>query len=135
MSITIIKKKKLSVFLSALMLMLSIKSYADVNSVDSVSFKDSGEYLPHLELSGAKFFNLDKSSWAAGIDMFLPLWQTNDRYHLTFTHARLFDRSSKFFEGNLHLGYRYLSEDKSRLHGVYGAFDRSRSYPETTSIS
>ena len=82
-------------------------------------------YLPYMQVGGARFLNVDSSKWAAGVDLFIPLWQAAPS-HLVFTDARFYDRTGKPFEGNIHVGYRYLSKDETRLHGVYGAFDRKR---------
>lgn len=89
--------------------------------VESHSFS----YLPYMQIGGARFLNIDSSKWAAGVDLFIPLWQAVPS-HLVFTDVRFYDRTGKPYEGNIHVGYRYLSEDETRLHGVYGAFDRKR---------
>jgi hypothetical protein len=83
-------------------------------------------YLPYMQIGGTRFFNVSVSDWAAGVDLFVPLFQVSPS-HLVFTHLRFYDRTGKPFEGNAHFGYRYLSQDETRLHGIYGAFDRKRS--------
>ncbi|MBU0744895.1 MAG: inverse autotransporter beta domain-containing protein, partial [Gammaproteobacteria bacterium] len=90
------------------------------------TIKDSNNsYLPYLELSGTRFFNVASSNTAAGVDLFIPLWQTSSN-HLVFTQARVYDRSGKPFEGNIHFGYRYLAPEKDHMYGIYGSYDRKR---------
>ncbi len=98
------------------------KGSSDVTAI----IKGASSYLPHLQLSGTRFFNVSESNWGAGVDFLIPLWQSSPS-HLVFTDFRLFDRTGRPFEGNIHLGYRYLSAENTRLHGIYGAFDRKRS--------
>lgn len=83
------------------------------------------KFLPYLQLGGSKFSGNSESRWAHGIDMFVPLWQrsTND---LVFSHIRLYDRSGAPFEGNIHFGYRNLSESKNRILGIHVAYDHKR---------
>lgn len=81
-------------------------------------------YSPYLEVGGTRFFNVNKYNSALGVDAFIPLWQTADQ--LIFTDIRFYDRSGTPFEGNLHLGYRYLSPEKQHVYGIYGAFDRKK---------
>lgn len=84
-------------------------------------------YLPYLQIGGTRFLsNMDSLQWASEVDLFIPLWQAVPS-HLIFTHARLYDRVGTPFEGNIHIGYRYLSEDETKLFGIFGAFDRKRS--------
>lgn len=86
--------------------------------------KSNIAYQPYLEIGGTRFFKGSSKS-AAGADLFIPLWQTDDS--VIFTDARLYDRSGKPFEGNIHFGYRKLSPETQRMFGVYGSFDRNRS--------
>ena len=92
-----------------------------------VSQNSSKTYLPYLQLGGMGVFNSNQTGSATGADLFLPLWQDAVAQHLVFNHLRLFDRSGKSFEGNAHLGYRFLDPDRQRIYGFYGAFDRKRS--------
>jgi hypothetical protein len=62
---------------------------------------------------------------AGGMDVFFPIWQTRNK--LLFTDLRFYDRTGGIFEGNAHVGYRYLSPDEQWMIGIYGAFDRRRS--------
>ena len=83
-------------------------------------------YSSYLQVGGTRFFNVKSSdSSAAGLDFFIPLWQSP--MQLIFTDIRFYDRSGKALEGNVHLGYRQLSSKKQYLYGIYGAFDRKRS--------
>jgi hypothetical protein len=86
---------------------------------------NDGSYLPYFQGGGTRFFNVKGSSSAAEIDFFVPLWQLPTK--LIFTDVRLYDRSGKPFEGNIHLGYRHLLTERQYLYGVYGSFDRKRS--------
>jgi hypothetical protein len=84
-------------------------------------------YLPYLQVGGTGFFNVSRAKGATGADLFLPLWQDDAAKHLLFNHLRVFDRFGKAFEGNIHLGYRYLDSERQHIYGFYGAFDRKRS--------
>ena len=88
--------------------------------------KINRNYLPYAQIGGTRFFNVDESVWGTGVDFFIPLWQLSPA-HLVFTDLRFYDRTGKPFEGNIHLGYRHLSEENNAMYGIYGAFDRKRS--------
>ncbi len=92
---------------------------------DSEKYSSSAEYLPYVQVGGARFFNTRSfDSSALGIDLFLPIWQTPTQ--LVFTDVSFYDRTGKPFEGNVHLGYRHLLPEKQQLYGIYAAFDRKR---------
>ena len=84
-------------------------------------FQVGKRYHTYLEVGASKYFN-QSSSAAMVYDLFIPLWQREDR--LLFSDLRIFDRSGSQFEGNAYLGYRYLDEANRRIFGIYGAYDR-----------
>jgi hypothetical protein len=94
---------------------------------DGVYDSSQINYLPYVQVGGSRFFDdSDFSKWATAVDLFLPLFQEAP-YCLFFTQVRFYDRTGSPFEGNIHLGYRNLSDDGTRLLGFYGSFDRKRS--------
>ena len=80
-------------------------------------------YHPYFAMGGVKFFNHPERA-ATTYDIFLPLFQ--DLNWLIFTDLRIFNRTEKPFEGNVHLGYRYLFPETKQIIGVYGSFDRKK---------
>ena len=82
-------------------------------------------YLPYVQVGGIRFFHVGDADLGGGGDLFIPIWQTHNQ--LFFTDARFYDRTGGVFEGNIHVGYRYLNPEEQRLYGIYGAFDRRRS--------
>jgi hypothetical protein len=82
----------------------------------------NNEYSPYFQGNGTKFFHVGSNNLALGGDIFLPVWQSP--HELVFADIQFYERSSNIFEGNAHLGYRHLLEDKQRLHGIYVAYDR-----------
>ncbi len=83
-------------------------------------------YLPYFQVGGVGFYNADKVTTGASLDLFAPLWQPSPA-NLVFTHLRFFDRFGRTVEGNIHVGYRHLSLEKEYLYGIYGAFDWKKS--------
>jgi hypothetical protein len=112
------------IFFLIIFLLLSPKIFADTNSELTLEIKKSENiYLPYLEVGGEKCFH-DSSNAALIYDLFIPLLQKQEQ--LLFTDLRIFDRTGKQFEGNIHLGYRKMSEITHQMLGIYGAFDRKR---------
>ncbi|HBS52320.1 MAG TPA: hypothetical protein DEA62_05025, partial [Coxiellaceae bacterium] len=98
----------------------------DIFRVETEFKKNIGNsYLPYLQVGGVRFFHVGDADLGGGGDLFIPIWQTHNK--LFFTDARFYDRTGGVFEGNIHLGYRYLMPEEQRLYGVYAAFDRRRS--------
>ncbi len=115
-------KKKLLLWLLFLIFLCIAKNssiYAGQTFIDNKS-----NYLPYLQIGGTRFFNTDISNYATSVDLFLPIWQ--QLTNLLFIDGRFYDRSSKPFEGNLHLGYRHFLPEQQQIYGIYGAFDRKR---------
>lgn len=98
----------------------------DSNKNNIVTQQTSLKYQPYLQLGGIKFFNMERANVGVGADLFVPLWQLPN--NLIFADLRFYDRSGQPFEGNIHLGYRQLSVDQQQMFGVYGAFDRKKSW-------
>ena len=87
------------------------------------TFLRANRYHPYFSMGGVKFFNHPQKA-ATTYDLFIPLWQ--DSNWLSFTDLRIFNRTEKPFEGNIHLGYRYLFPETKQIAGIYGSFDRKR---------
>jgi hypothetical protein len=115
-----INNKLVAVFFTLLFVAFS----GNVVAEEEISIA-SHDYSPYLQIGGTGFVNVSEYKWGAGLDLFIPLWQRSPS-HLVFTDVRLYDRFKGVFEGNVHVGYRYLSENETRLHGAYCAFDRKR---------
>jgi hypothetical protein len=80
-----------------------------------------GAYGPFIEIGGAKHWS-KLSSASTSYDLFIPLLQSDNS--IVFTDLRIFNHTGKSFEGNAHVGYRYLVDDKDIVSGVYSSFDR-----------
>ena len=80
-----------------------------------------GVYSPFIEIGGAKHWSR-LSSASTSYDLFIPLLQSDNS--IIFTDLRIFNHTGKSFEGNAHLGYRYLVDDKDIMCGIYISFDR-----------
>ena len=117
-----------------------IVEVTDINSLDTLDTTDKAitnktqaskvtqatkNYLPYLQVEGMRLFNA-KSKAAVEVDLFTPIWQ--EPTNLIFTDLRTYDGSGKPFEGNLHFGYRHLSPEKNHLYGIYGSFDRKKTW-------
>ena len=114
-----------------------IVEVTDINSLDTTDkaitnktqaskvTQATKNYLPYLQVEGMRLFNA-KSKAAVEVDLFAPIWQ--EPTNLIFTDLRTYDGSGKPFEGNLHLGYRHLSPEKNHLYGIYGSFDRKKTW-------
>ena len=76
-----------------------------------------------MELGVQKHIN-QLSSAAVVYDLFVPLAQRDGQ--LLYADIRLFDRSGKSSEGNLHLGCRHLDLSRQKLWGIYAAYDLRR---------
>lgn len=83
-------------------------------------------YVPYLHVGGRRFINSKKSdSTAVGSDIFIPFWQNTT--NIVFADIRFYDRFGQTFEGNAHVGWRYLDIKRQNVYGVYSAVDRKRS--------
>jgi len=93
------------------------ESYLNQNKIPN-------KYRPYVEVGAVKHIN-QTSRGAAIYDLFIPIYQKDSQ--LIFTDLRLFDRTGKSIEGNIHLGYRKLYPDLKNMFGIYGAYDHRRS--------
>ncbi len=89
---------------------------------DENPFDNQNSYLPYAQIGGTRFFNINNSNWATSADLFIPIFQQPT--NLVFLDARIYDRTGKPFEGNIHLGYRHLIPENQQLYGIYTALDR-----------
>ena len=88
------------------------------------SYEVNDAYQPYIQLSVNKLYNdkLDKASFGTSVGLFIPVWQSPPSY-LVFIYPRFFKHPGEAREGNVHLGYRYLSSNNENLYGIYGSYD------------
>jgi len=82
-------------------------------------------YFGHVDLAGYHFFERDSAGPTGLIDVFVPLAQSPNQ--LFYANLRGIDPSGSTFEGNLGLGYRWLSYNEDHLAGAYAFFDQQKS--------